>query len=391
MNLKFLPFLLALSLIACCIEVDISVPSFPEMARYFNVPEGIIQLTIAYNFLGFCISALIYGPLSEAFGRRKVMVIGNALLTIGAIGCVYAESVTFLLASRFVQGLGAATSAVVAFAIVADVYKGHAAVRIIGLMNSIITVIMAIAPVAGAFINKAIGFRGNYACVAIISIISWILIFTFLPETKRERDRFSLKKVLLDYKKLLSSGEFMSTSAAPSLTFCAYISFIAAASFLYMNTFGLSIVSYALHQGVIVGAFAVVSLLSGKIIEKFNSRNCVIGSTAFFMLGSILLLLVSLIAPNSPYLTTASFTVFAIGCAIMYPIIFSQSMEVFSEIKGTSSSAIMSMRTLLCSGFVGLMGYLYDGTALTVSFIVLLANILALGFIIKILRSSLKK
>lgn len=247
---------------------------------------------------------------------------------------------------------------------------------------------MAIAPVAGAFINKAIGFRGNYACVAIISLISWILIFTFLPETKKERDKFSLKKTLLDYKKLFSSGEFISTSAAPSLTFCAYMSFIAAASFLYMNTFGLSIISYAIHQGVIVGTFAVVSLCAAKIIEKFSSRRCVIGSTALFMLGSILLVFVSLVAPNSPYLITATFTVFAIGCAIMYPIIFSQSMEVFSEIKGTSSSAIMSMRTLLCSSFVGLMSYLYDGTALMVALVVLLANVLALVFIIKILYSK---
>lgn len=309
MNLKFLPLLLALSLITCCIGVDISVPGFPEMSQYFNVSEGIIQLTIAYNFLGFCISALFYGPLSESFGRRAVMVIGNALLTLGAIGCVYAESISFLLASRFTQGLGAATSAVVAFAVVADVYKGHASVRVIGLMNSIITVIMAIAPVAGAFINRAIGFRGNYACVAIISVISWILIFTFLPETKKERDKFSLKKVLNDYKKLLCSSEFMSTSAAPSLTFCAYMSFIAAAPFLYMNTFGLSIVSYAIHQGVIVGTFAVVSLLSGKIMAKF----------------------------------------------------------------------------------VGLMSYLYDGTAITVSLVVLLANTLALVFIIKILHFSRNK
>ncbi len=72
----FLP-LLILSIIACCIEVEISVPGFPDIANYFNVSDGVVQLTVAYNFLGFCLSALFYGPLSECYGRRKVMIVGN--------------------------------------------------------------------------------------------------------------------------------------------------------------------------------------------------------------------------------------------------------------------------------------------------------------------------
>ncbi|WP_410541815.1 MFS transporter [Wolbachia endosymbiont (group B) of Idaea biselata] len=68
-----LPFLLILSLIAKFIEIDISVPSFPDIVRYFNVPEGTIQLTIAYNFLGICIGGLFFGPLSECYGRRRIM------------------------------------------------------------------------------------------------------------------------------------------------------------------------------------------------------------------------------------------------------------------------------------------------------------------------------
>ena len=129
------------------------------MAHYFGVSGGVIQLTIAYNALGFCLSSLFYGPLSESYGRRNVMIAGNAILVIGAIGCVFAPSIPFLLVSRFIQGIGASTSAVVTFAMIADTYKGGQAIRFIGIMNSILTILMAIAPVIGSFINEAVGWR----------------------------------------------------------------------------------------------------------------------------------------------------------------------------------------------------------------------------------------
>ncbi|WP_255453541.1 MFS transporter [Wolbachia endosymbiont of Atemnus politus] len=115
-------------MIAKFIEIGISVPSFPDIVRYFDVSEGRIQLTIAYNFLGFCIGGLFLGPLSECYGRRRIMIIGNTLLLIGAVGCVFSPSVFWLLISRFIQGTGVSTSVVV-FAIVADSYKGDEAVK----------------------------------------------------------------------------------------------------------------------------------------------------------------------------------------------------------------------------------------------------------------------
>lgn len=210
-----LPFILIVSLIAKFIEIDISVPSFPDIVRYFNVSEGAIQLTIAYNFLGFCIGGLFFGPLSECYGRRRMMIIGNTLLLIGAVGCVFAPSVFWLLISRFIQGVGASTSVVV-FAIIADNYQGDKAVKFIGIMDATLTVVMAIAPTLGSFINEAVGWRGNYATVAVICLISWTLLLLALPETKKERVNFSLKKMMQDYRKLLSSPKFIALSLIPS-------------------------------------------------------------------------------------------------------------------------------------------------------------------------------
>ncbi|MBY0461938.1 MAG: multidrug effflux MFS transporter [Alphaproteobacteria bacterium] len=362
----FLP-LAILSLVACCIEVDISVPGFPDMAHYFKVPDGIIQLTLAYNFFGFCCASFIYGPLSECYGRRKIMVWGNFLLLIGAFGCVYAPTISFLLVSRFIQGVGAATSAVVVFAMVADVYQKHKAVKVISIMNSLLTTLMAIAPVVGAFINQWVGWRGNYGFIALICFVSWILLWLFLSETKKKRETLKVKNVLNDYKTLFLSSKLIYASLLPSLLYTTYISFIACASFLYIETFGMSLTAYALHQAAIVSCFSITSLFVEKISVTIGEKNCIKGGMVICILGSMALVTLSLISPYSPYLTTSCMIIFCIGFSIVYPIVFTASLEIFPELKGTASSAIMGMRTLLCSSIIGLVSYLYDGKPLTVA------------------------
>ncbi|WP_343288684.1 MFS transporter [Wolbachia endosymbiont of Encarsia formosa] len=370
-----LPFLLILSLIAKFIEIDISVPSFPDMVRYFNVSEGTIQLTIAYNFLVVCIGGLFFGPLSECYGRISMMIIGNTLLLIGAVGCVFALSVSWLLISRFIQGIGVSTSVVV-FAIIADSYKGNEAVKFIGIMNSIITVLIAIAPVLGSFINKIVGWRGNYASVAILCFISWVLLLFLLPETKKDRDIFSLKKMMKDYKKLLSSSKFMVLSLAQSLFSAAYMSFITCGPFLYMETFGLSSTIYALHQGAMVGSFSLISLFSSKILKKLGAIWCVISGTGVISIGSLSLLIFSIIMPSAYYLVTLSMVIFCIGCGICQAVIFNASLNIFPEMKGTTSSAISFIRASIMAIFIGLTSYVYDGQATSVAILVFFAVVL---------------
>jgi len=381
----FLPILI-LSLVACSIEVDISVPGFPDMARYFNVDDGTIQMTIAYNFLGFCIGAVLYGPLSDAYGRRPMMVWGNTILAAGAIGCVIAPSIPLLLWARFIQGIGASASAVVVFAMIADAYPNKdKAASLIGMMNAVLTILMAIAPIAGGFINEAIGWRGNYGIVALICWLSLTALALFLPETKTTFETFQVRNIRKDYTQLLKNFSFISASMAPSLLYGAYLAFIAQAPFLYTETFRLSLIAYVLHQATIVLVFAVVSLLSGKIIQRLGSHSCVVVGSFLCGISSLFLVVTSLLAPNSPYLMTFFMSILSTGNAICYPIIFTVSLEIFPKIKGTASSAIMSMRSFVCFAFIGATGYFYNGHPFRVSLIILTSIILALAFMGKLL------
>lgn len=377
-NFKLL-ILFIISLIPCCIEVDISAPSFPEIARYFNVLEGKVELTIAYNFFGFWISSLIYGPLSECYGRRRIMIVGNTLLLVGAFGCGMASTMDQLLGWRFIQGLGASTSAVLVFAMVADIYKGQEAVRIISIMNATLTLILAIAPVVGSVINQLCGWRGNYCVVASVTLISWLLLLKELPETKKKLRRFLFKKVYKDYKKLLNSFGFISSSSVPSLFYGCYVAFIASGPFLYMETFKLSIYTYACHQAVIVAVFSIVSLISNYIVKYFGKRRCIMWSIRMALMSISMLSVSSFFWLNSPFFITSCMVIFCIGFAICYPIIFSISLELFPAIKGPASSLTMALRAFICAMVVGLTSIFYNEDPFSLFLIILMVTILIFG------------
>lgn len=384
---KLLTILLLGSLITTCTEIDISVPSFPQIAHFYNVEEGLVQLTIAYNFLGFCIGALLYGPLSECYGRRRMMVLGNAIMLAGALGCLYSPSIHLLLLSRFIQGIGASTSVVLVFTMIVDLYQGEKAFKLIGLMNACLSIVMATAPLIGGFINESFGWRGNYSIVVLLGALSWISLLLFLPETKTSLDKFSPNKIMIDYRTLLFSGKFMSAALVPSLLFSAYMSFIAASSFLYIDTYGLTTLNFVAHQAVIVASFAIASLFADKLIKRLSSNQVVILGIGISSLGSLILIGLGWAAPFSAYSTTAAMGLFSIGFAACYPVIFSESLSIFPELRGSASSAIMSIRALLVFLFTGLISQFYNGETSRVAWIVFLGVSLALLITISMVLS----
>ncbi|GGZ24827.1 Bcr/CflA family drug resistance efflux transporter [Streptomyces olivaceoviridis] len=371
---KFLPTLLVVALIGTIIELDMSVPSFPDIARTLDASESSVQLTVTYNFFGYCLGALAYGPLSDRFGRRGVMLAGNAVMLAGALGCAVAPTIEFLLASRFVQGIGASTSVVLVFVIIADVYEGTRLLKMFGLTNAAMSTFMTAAPALGGLINRTLGWRGNYAVVFAVTLVSLLLMALFLPETKTERVKVSARRVAGDYRRLLGSGEFLAASLVPSLLFAAYMVFIAASSFLYTDTFGLSTVAFAGNLLVIVASFAITSLFATKIMELLGSPGRTVACAITATLAGVALFLAF---GDGPVSTTVSLAVFCVGFAAVYPVVFGRSLQVFPELQGAASSLNMSSRALLVTLFTGVASSLFTGDAVVTAGVMAVATAVA--------------
>lgn len=383
---SFLQKVLILAMIAPCIEVDISVPGFPDISDYFNISDGMTQMTVVYNFYGLVLACMFQGPLADSFGRRSMILIGNIIMTIGAIGCATAESIEFLYASRFIQGFGASSSMVLTTAIVADRFEGKDAARLYGVIASVMTILMATAPVIGSFINETIGWRGNYSVVALISALSSIFIYAYLPETLKEPTKLNLVKSFRDYSKIFTTIRFWIAALIPSLNYAGYLCFVTIAPFLYMEAFNLYIGEYALHQAIIVLSFSLTSMKTGSAINRFGEVGTVYLGVFLCVAGGALMSAIGFVAEQSPYLVTLAMMLFAAGAALSRNVPFAKAMGCYPEMKGTTSSAMIALRMSVISVIMSITSGLFNGKVIIIGY-----SLTIIGLCMTILAVRMKK
>lgn len=367
---KYFPFLLIFSAVSAAIEIELSLPSFPDIARAFSVSEKLIEGTISLNFLGFCVAALFYGPLSDRIGRRPTLLIGTVLFLIGSFCCSLAPSIEMILVSRFIQGIGAAGSFVVVFTMISDTYKDNEATHWIGVINAILTATMALAPILGGYLNYYFGWNACYTFVAILSAMQLALLFFFLPET-RQGTTIELQSILKDYGKLLSSFRFLQSSLVPTLLAGGYMAFVSVIPFLYRDQLEMPLSEFSWHQSAIITSFSVMSYYANRISGYFGDVRAALAGLVISVLATSALA-ISALSVNIPpvLLVTPLMCLFAASCAIPFAIVFAASLSVVPEKNGPASSLIMSMRTLLCAFTIQLAGNMYNGTLFSTAAVV---------------------
>lgn len=368
--------LIVISLLGCCMEIDISLPSFPSIMTFFGSTEAQVQNTLSLNFLAFCLSGLLYGPLSESWGRRGLMIFGATCFLIGAVGCVFSFSIYQLMFWRFVQGLGASSTLVMGFAMISDRYSGELAANYIGKINAYVTIFMAAAPILGSAIINYFTWRANFTFIAIIALISWLFLFWQLPETKIEKQPLKMSSILKDYLAILSHGKFLIYASMPNMLVTAYLTFVGSASFYYINSCKLSYFQFAMQQGLIVLLFSLTSFYADKVITRIGARKAVHFGMSCCVMSIVLFTYFAFQYPDSPGLITFAMCWMAVGCAFPMSVTFAQSLEILPNIKGACASFIMSTRLFISSGAVALTGFFFDGSMRPVVLVIDVAIIL---------------
>lgn len=374
-----------------CMETDIYVPAFPDMRAFFGVSDEKIQQVLSLNFVGICLGSLLFGPLSDSFGRKKTIQMGLGLFAVTSWGCVFFNNFDIFLFTRFFQGLGAAAPMVIAFAIILDKFDSSKAAQMCGVLNIFITGVMASAPIFGSILTIYFGWKSNFLLIAVLSTISFFGSFYFIPETLLLKDRtpFSLKQITKDYKRVTKSFPYMAGTTICFLLFAGLVVFIANLSLIFIEYLGVSRNYYGFYQATAMFSFALFSYVSVKVIGRFGMDITKKIGILAVSCGALALLIIAYIYPD-PVLICGCMVVFSAGIAFAGPIYSIEAANALPQLRGVSAGMNNAMRHMIIAGVVAIGSLIFNGSILPVALLIAFTTLGALLLIVALKSQSLK-
>lgn len=290
---RAMPLLIALLATIGPLGIDMYLPSIPAMAQSLKSPEGAVQLSLMTFFAGLMLGQLIYGPVSDKFGRKPLIYLGLSIFTLGSIACAMVETVQQLQIFRFIQGLGGSIGMVIAFAIIKDHFKGAD----IGKMMSMVLAILGLSPVAAPLIGDGLQHLGSWRAIfiflAIYAVIVLIASFIFLPETRgtEQRDNFKLNKTVHHYLAIVTDRKFIVYAITLCIAQAGFFAYLAGSASVFISEYHLSSTQFSLLFAINAIGLVAAAIINPKLHNKMGPQKTYkLINTAFFIVITVLLL-----------------------------------------------------------------------------------------------------
>ena len=292
--------LLALALLSATapFATDMYLPTLPAVGAEFGAPDSIVQLTLSGFFVGMALGQLMVGPISDAIGRRRLLVAGAIVALVASAIAALSPSIAIFVAARFVQGLGGGACVVLARAMVPDLLSGREAAKTYSMLMAILAIAPAVAPIVGGLLAEPIGWRGIYWVLTGLHAVQLLVVLKIVPETGGQSpgsqgatgQKF-LARVLSNYAAVLKSPRFWGFLTAMAFAFASMFCYIAASSFVFQQEFGLSPRGYAAVFALNAVGMCVGSFVNSRCIDKFGTKKVMLGGLRLALLGNVLLLI----------------------------------------------------------------------------------------------------
>ncbi len=346
------------------LAIDIMLPGLQEIGASLNVAdENSRQYVISAYFGGMAAALLVYGPLSDRFGRRGPLLIGLTIYVLAAAAAVFAPTFEVLLALRFIQGVGAASTRVIAVSVVRDRFGGRAMAEVMSLIFMTFMVVPVIAPSLGQLMMIFANWHMIFVLMAIIAAAITFWTWARLPETLHPEDRreIDVSSIAQGFRIVLSNRVSIGYTLASTAVFAALFGFINSAQQIYVGIYGLG-AWFPILFAIVAGLMAVSSFANSKLVSRVGMRRLSHGALIGFLIVSAIWFMWSL---TGPVPLAAFVTLFALAM-VQFGWIGSNfnsiAMEPLGHIAGTASS-IQGFIQTLGGGVVGaLIGQAFDGT-----------------------------
>lgn len=368
--------------------IDMYLPAMPEIGADLGAGIPAMQGTITSYFIAFGLAQLIYGPWADQAGRKLPIYAGLAIFLIGTLICTFAPSTEALLAGRFVQGLGGAAVMVVPRAVIRDLSTGHEATRMMAAIMMVISVSPFLAPLVGAGLMEIAGWRAIFGTLVVATFASILMTRFLLEETlpPEQRQPVSVKATLAGAKHLLSHKGFMALTFLGGFGMASFFVFLASASFVYAQDFGLSPTQFSLAFAVNALGFFSASQVAARLGLRFGAQKVMVRATMGFAFFALALFGIGLMGGATLWVTMAGLFLANACLGLVIPTAMVMALEEHGPMAGLASSLGGTMQMLAGGVMIALSGPFFDGTVLPMLGAIALCAVLALALALVVSR-----
>lgn len=369
-------------------SVSIYTPSMPALAADFHTQPALVKLTLSLFLVGFALAQLVYGPLSDRFGRRPVLVGGLAVYVLGSVACAVAPSIEAMIAGRFLQAVGACAGPVLGRAVARDVHGREGTARVLAWIGAATTLSPAIGPTLGGSIHVWFGWRANFVLLAVFGAALLATAWRLLGETNRRLDPVAIRPVAMagNYRRLLTDRLYLGYMLSGSCIYAGLYSWVAAAPFLFVDRLGFSPNHYGALTIVTTGSYISGSVVAARFTYRVGlDRMIVIGCT-LAVTGAGLMSVLALLVALSAAALIGPMMLFSFGMGLILANALAGGLLPFPRIAGTASAllgfaqmALAALATILVAALPPLSVLSMSGVILALAFAGLAAQLTLVG------------
>ncbi len=346
------------------LSTDLYLPSLPMIGERFAADPGQVQLTLSVFLAGFAISMLGYGPLSDRFGRRPILIGALAIYTVASIACMLATTIEALIVARFFQALGGCAGPVLGRTIVRDVYGADRSAKVLSTLAMAMALAPAIGPILGGFLTEAYGWTANFALLSFFGGVMLLAVFLQLRETNLHQDRNALRPLqfLANYRSLLRHRTYVGYIGVVACGYASIFSFISGSSYTLIEGLGLTPVQFGLCFSAVVLGFMTGSFLASRLHGRMETDRQIRLGTHVMLGGGLLAAGLAWAGVHSIASVTAPMAMVLVGCGLTLPNSMARGIGPFPRMAG-AASALMGFVQMTGAALVGLfVGAFQDGS-----------------------------
>lgn len=369
-------WLLALATFSGTLAMHVFVPALPQAARELGARPGAMQLTISLYIAGLAVGQLVYGPLSDRFGRKPVLLAGLALYSLAGLAATLAQGLGALIAARLLQALGGCAGMVLARAILRDGTAPQDAARRLALMNLMVTLGPCLAPLLGGLVGESFGWRAIFGLLVGLGLLNTLCVWRLLPETGNATAETRLATVLRSYRRLAVNPVFLGFAIGGGCATTSMYAFLSLAPFIFVDQLHRPSHEVGIYLALLVSGVWLGSACAARLLGRVPVARLMLWGNGLSLAAATLLLILVLTGNLSVPAIVGLLLVYTTGAGIAAPTALTQALGVDPQVIGSASGlygcAQMGVGAL-CTAAAGLGG----NPALSAALALVVAGVLA--------------